>query len=82
MARKVRVEYPGAICHLMNRGDHQESVFADDQDRLRFVETLGEACAKARWEVHAYCLMINHFHLLVEAPGGNLVSLSADRQAE
>jgi putative transposase len=74
MARKVRVEYPGAVYHVMNRGDHQEAIFADDQDRLRLLETLGEACAKARWQVHAYCLMSNHFHLVVETPLGNLVS--------
>jgi putative transposase len=74
MARKVRVEYPGAIYHVINRGDHQEAIFADDRDRIRFVETLGEACAKAQWQVHAYCLMSNHFHLLVETPLGNLVA--------
>ena len=74
MARRVRVEYPGAFYHVMNRGDHQEAIFGDDQDRLRFLETLGEACAKAQWQVHAYCLMNNHFHLVVETPLGNLVS--------
>jgi hypothetical protein len=46
MARKLRVEYPGAIYHLMSRGDRRELIFLDDQDRERFVETLGEACAK------------------------------------
>jgi hypothetical protein len=44
MARKIRVEYPGAIYPVKNRGDHQEAIFADDQDGFRFVETLGEAC--------------------------------------
>lgn len=57
MARKLRVEYPGAIYHIMNRGDRREPIFADDFDRRRFVETLGEACAKTSWQVHAYCLM-------------------------
>ena len=74
MARKLRVEYPGAIYHVMNRGDRQEPIFKDDKDRERFMETLGEACGKADWEVHALCLMVNHFHLVVETPKGNLVA--------
>ena len=47
MARKLRVEYAGAIYHVMNRGDRRERIFVDDADRQRFVDTLGEACAKA-----------------------------------
>ena len=75
MARRVRVDYAGAIDHVMNRGDHQEAIVGDDQDRhLRFVQTLGEVCGTAQWEVHAYCLMENHFHLVVETPLANLVS--------
>jgi putative transposase len=74
MARKLRIQYPGAIYHVMNRGDRRESIFADDQDRLRFLETLGESCQKTRWLVHAYCLMNNHFHLVIETPQPNLVA--------
>ena len=74
MARKLRVEYPGALYHVMNRGDQREPVFRDDRDRQCFVETLGEACQKTGWQVHAYCLMPNHFHLVVETPQGNLVA--------
>jgi len=74
MARKVRVEYPGAIYHIMNRGDRREPIFKDDADRHRFVETLAEACAKTGWQVHAYVLMPNHFHLVVETPQPNLVA--------
>ena len=74
MARKLRLEYPGAIYHLMNRGDRREPIFLDERDRQRFLETLGEACGKAGWQVHAYCLMFNHFHLVVETPQGNLVA--------
>jgi REP element-mobilizing transposase RayT len=73
MARKLRVEYSGAIYHVMNRGDRREPIFKDELDRRRFVETLGEACAKTSWEVHAYCLMENHFHLVLETPLANLV---------
>jgi len=71
--RKLRVQYPGAIYHVMNRGDRREAIFEDDHDRRRFLETLGQACEKTGWQVHAYCLMSNHFHLVVETPQPNLV---------
>ena len=74
MARKLRVEYAGAIYHVMNRGDRRERIFMDDADRQRFVDTLDEACAKTGWQVHAYVLMPNHFHLVVETPQPNLVA--------
>jgi REP element-mobilizing transposase RayT len=67
------MQYPGAIYHVMNRGDRREDIFGDDGDRLRFLATLGEACQKTGWQVHAYCLMNNHFHLVVETPQANLV---------
>ena len=74
MPRQLRIEYPGAIYHLMNRGDRREPIFKDDFDRKRFVSTLGEACIKTGWQVHAYCSMLNHFHLVVETPAANLVA--------
>ena len=74
MARKLRVEYPGAIYHVMNRGDRREPIFTDAQDHERFVGTLAEACGKTGWEVHAYVLMPNHFHLVIETPQPNLVA--------
>jgi putative transposase len=74
MARKLRIQYPGAVYHVMNRGDRREAIFHDDADRQRFIETLGEACGKTGWQVHAYCLMPNHFHLVIETPRPNLVA--------
>ena len=74
MPRKLRVRYPGAIYHLMNRGDRREDIFEDDADRRRFLETLGQTCDKTGWQVHAYRLMSNHFHLVVETPEPNLVA--------
>ena len=68
------MEYPGAIYHVMNRGDRREAIFRDDADRKRFMETLGEACVRSGWQVHAYCLMPNHFHLVVETPQPTLVA--------
>src|SRR5437879_699874 len=73
MARKLRVQYPGALYHVMNLGDRGEPIFKDDDERRRFLETLGQACSKTGWQVHAYCLMLNHFHLVVETPKANLV---------
>jgi REP element-mobilizing transposase RayT len=74
MARKLRVQYPGAIYHAMNRGDRREPIFNDDQDRVLFMDTLAEACLKTDWQIHAWCLMKNHFHLIVETPRANLVT--------
>ena len=75
MARKLRLEYAGAIYHVMNRGDRQEPIFEDDSDRERFLEALPEACVKTGWQVHAYCLMGNHFHLVMQTPQANLVAV-------
>src|SRR6058998_3692956 len=74
MPRKLRIQYSGAIYHVLNRGDQRENIFKDDQDRKRFFSTLAEACAKTEWQVHAYCLMRNHFHLVIETPLANLVA--------
>ena len=74
VARKLRVQYPGAIYHVMNRGDRREPIFRDDGDRILFLNTLEEACRKTGWQVHSWCLMPNHFHLVVETPGSNLVA--------
>ena len=53
MARKLRIQYEGAIYHVMNRGDHREDIFRGDKDRKLFIETLGQACAKTDWQIHA-----------------------------
>jgi len=74
VARKLRMEYPGAIYHVINRGDRREAIFLEDKDRELFLETLGQACEKTDWQVHAYCLMSNHFHLVLETPQANLVA--------
>ena len=73
MARKLRIQYEGAIYHVMSRGNGKAAVFHNDVDRRSFVQTLAEACAKTDWQVHSYCLMKTHFHLVVETPRANLV---------
>ena len=75
MARKLRLQYPGAIYHLMSRGDRREPVFLDDPDRQFVPVDPGQSLQeKTGWQVHAYCLMSNHFHLVIETPKGNLVA--------
>ncbi|MGD1085556.1 MAG: transposase [Verrucomicrobiota bacterium] len=74
MARPIRIEYPGAVYHVMARGNQGRPIFRDDDDRRRFLETLAEAHTKTGWRIHAYVLMGNHYHLLLETPEGNLVA--------
>lgn len=74
MARKLRIEFPGAIYHVMSRGDRREDIFHDDFDRENFIQTLEDVCGKTNWQVHAFCLLPNHFHLVVETPQPNLVA--------
>jgi REP element-mobilizing transposase RayT len=59
MARKARVEFEGAVYHVLDRGDRREAIFLDDEDRERFLTTLGEACRRTGWRVHAFVLMGN-----------------------
>ena len=74
MPRPLRIEYAGAIYHVMNRGDRREDIFEDDEDRRRFLSVLAEAGVKTEWQAHAYGLMGNHFHLVIETPRPNLVA--------
>ena len=72
MARQVRIEFEGAMYHVMARGDRREAIVRDDEDRRTFLRTLGEACKRAGFRLHAHVLMTNHYHLLIETPEGNL----------
>lgn len=72
MARPLRLEYPGALYHLTSRGNAQGDIFLDDGDRRTCLATLGSTVMQFGWLLHAYCLMGNHYHLLVETPTPNL----------
>ena len=74
MARPVRLEYAGAVYHIMARGNQGRPICADDADRKMWVATLAEACGRTGWRIHAWVLMGNHFHLLLETPEANLVN--------
>jgi len=71
--RKLRIEYAGALYHVTNRGNRGEAIFADDEDRRQFLATLAAAGAKTGWSLHAFCLLPDHFHLVLETPQPNLV---------
>ena len=58
----------------MGRGNQGRAIYADDRDRKRWLETLGEACEQTGWRIHAYVMMGNHYHLLLETPEANLVA--------
>lgn len=73
MGRAPRIEYAGAIYHVMNRGNHLGPIFKDDRDRVIFMRTLKEVCQSAGWVVHGYVLMSNHYHLLIETQRATLV---------
>ena len=72
MARPLRLEFAGAVYHLTSRGNARQKIFFNDADRELFLQTLAHVVSRYRWICHAYCLMANHYHLLVETPRGNL----------
>lgn len=72
MARPLRVEFPGALYHVTSRGNAGQEVFLDDGDRLNFLDILAEVVERYRFICYAYCLMGNHYHLLLETPEANL----------
>ncbi len=72
MARPLRIELAGALYHVTSRGDRREPIYLDDQDRELWLDTLAMVCERFNWRVHAYCLMTNHYHIVVETPEANL----------
>ena len=72
MSRPLRLEFAGALYHVTSRGDRQEDIYENDADRISFLKLLGDVCGNYNWGCHAYCLMSNHYHLLIETPEANL----------
>jgi REP-associated tyrosine transposase len=72
MARPLRIEFEGAVYHVTSRGDGGEDIYLDDEDRDAWLEALGFACERMAWACYAYCLMSNHYHIVVETPQPNL----------
>jgi len=69
MVRPLRIEYAGALYHVTSRGNAQEDIYRNDKDRNTFLTLLNKTCERHNWYCHAYCLMDNHYHLLVEIKG-------------
>lgn len=74
MARKLRLEYPGAIYHVLNRGNYRHDVFQSAGEAQAFLTTLEEAVQRHGWRLHAFAIMRNHYHLALETPEPNLVA--------
>ena len=72
MARPLRIEYANALYHVTSRGDRREDIFNDDTDRQQWLEIFGSVCRRMGWQCYAYCLMDNHYHLVIETPEANL----------
>ncbi len=72
MARPLRIEFPGAIYHVTSRGNERKDVFRDDKDRTIFLDILSRCCNLFNWRCHAYCLMGNHYHLIIETVDSTL----------
>ncbi len=72
MARPLRIEFPGALYHVISRGNGRADIYLEQSDRHTFLDIVGEACSRMQWVCYAYCLMTNHYHLVVETPSGNL----------
>lgn len=72
MARPLRLEFAGAFYHLTSRGNRQEHIYENDADREKFLAVLADVIKRYNWACHAYCLMGNHYHLLIETPDANL----------
>jgi putative transposase len=72
MARPLRIEFSGALYHVTSRGNARQDIYLDDQDREVFLECFSRACLRHLWQCHAYCLMGNHYHLLIETGDATL----------
>ncbi len=81
MSRPLRVEFEHAAYHVTARGNERRRIFRSDSDRELFLTTLGQTVAHHELAVQAYCLMPNHYHLLVEMPRANLSQAIGDRRA-
>ena len=72
MSRPLRIEFPGALYHVTSRGNARQKIYRDDPDREQFLSTLAHVIGRYDWLCHAYCLLDNHYHLLIETPKANL----------
>lgn len=74
MARPLRIEFPGALYHVTARGNRRERIYVDDADRLAWLNLFGNVCDRYRWLCYAWCLMENHYHIVIETKEANLAA--------
>lgn len=72
MSRPLRLEYQNALYHITSRGDRRENIYDDDEDRIKFLTIFESVIKRFNWICHSYCLMDNHYHLLIQTPDANL----------
>ncbi|MFC3031026.1 transposase [Pseudoalteromonas fenneropenaei] len=72
MSRPLRLQFAGALYHVTSRGNERKTIYRDEDDFARFLAVLTSVCERFNWVIHSYCLMTNHYHLLVETPDANL----------
>ncbi len=72
MVRPLRIEFAGALYHITSRGNERQDIYRDDTDRQQFLSILGDCIQKYNWHCHAFCLMSNHYHLLIETAAPTL----------
>jgi putative transposase len=71
MARPLRLEFDGAFYHITSRGNSRHNIYFERADYQQFLDILGKVCQRHNWRIHAYCLMTNHYHLVVERSIGS-----------
>jgi REP element-mobilizing transposase RayT len=72
MSRPLRLEFAGALYHVTSRGNEKKPIFRNELDFSTFIDVISDVCERYNWVIHAYCLMTNHYHLLIETPDANL----------
>ena len=82
MSRPLRLEFEGAFWHITSRGNERKDIFRQDGDRLEFLSLLATAVKRFRWRLHEYCLMTNHYHLVIETPCRTLANAMRVHQSE
>jgi len=72
MTRPLRIEYAGALYHITSRGNQKAAIYLSDDDRLNWLDVLSIVCERFNWRCHAWCMMDNHYHIVIETIEGNL----------
>jgi putative transposase len=72
MARPLRIQFDGALYHIISKGNERMMIFLEDADRIKYLNILNTTIERFNWLCHVYCLMGNHYHLMIETPDANV----------